>query len=126
MKALRQYAFVALLALCLTACAGGPLLTSGETLSDRAAETIADVETGLTIAYKAVTDEAKAGIFTKAELTRALEQLDKASAVVSKAQDFRRKGLFAESLKEALQSKQLLGTVQALLVERIKQQRKPS
>ena len=116
--------FLSLLLVAMTACGGGPLLTSGETLSDRAAETIADVETGLTIAYQALTAEAKVGVLTKAELTKALEQLDKAGQVVSKAQKLRRDGLFADSLKEALQSKQLLGMVQALLAERIKAQRK--
>src|SRR5687767_8223653 len=105
----------------LAGCAGmQPLLTGDETVSGRSAETIARVETGLTIAYNTITQEAERGIFTKSDLTAALENLDKAGEALSKAQQARRSGLFETSLKEALQSERFLSTVQTLLAERIK------
>jgi hypothetical protein len=115
--------FLALGMALLVGCAGKPLLTEGTSPAERAAEAITQAEVGLTIAYRAVAEEAARGVLTKAELTDFLGKLDKASGILTKAQALRRDGLFADSIKEALQSKSLLGTVNGLLAERIKQQR---
>jgi hypothetical protein len=116
---------LALLALLLVAgCAGGPLLTDETTVKARGQEIIAKAEVGLIEANRALRDEATAGVLTKAELTAAGEKLDSAGIILTKAQQARRNGLFAESLQEALKSEKLLDTVQQLLAERIKKQRK--
>ena len=127
MKALASHYrwMAALLALLwLAGCAGGPLLTDETTVKARGQEIIAKAEVGLTIAYRAIRDEAGFGVLTRAELTDALAKLDRAGVTLTQAQEARRKGLFAESLEEALKSEKLLATVQQLLAERIKKQRR--
>jgi hypothetical protein len=127
MKALASHYrwMAALLALLwLAGCAGGPLLTDETTVKARGQEIIAKAEVGLTIAYRSVENEAGMGVLTKAELTEALIKLDNAGIILTKAQQARRNGLFAESLEEALKSEKLLATVQQLLAERIKKQRR--
>ena len=114
---------ILLAVLFLAGCGTAPLLTDETTVKARAQEVIAKAEVGLTIAYRAVRDEAKTGVLTKAELTDALAKLDSAGAVLSKAQEARRKGLFVESLEEALKSEKLLNVVEQFLAERIKKQR---
>lgn len=110
--------------LLLSACTGGPFLTGESTAKAQAQEVIAKAEIGLTIAYRAVEQEAATGVLTKTELRKSLATLDEAGKALSIAQNLRRQGLFTGSLEEALKSQKLLGTVQALLAERIKSQRR--
>lgn len=103
----------------LTACTSKPII-EGDDVKSLAANAIAQAEVSLTRGYRAVVEQAAAGVLSGAELKEAVELLDEAGRLLDKAQEVYRLGNFGAALKDVQDADKALAFIEAQIAKKLR------